>query len=131
MNRAILAQQLNNLGSSEAVSDYVRSMARIGRGVPADVFRRQAAVGFRPVITTLPEGANMGATAIISADRRYVRISPTPLFSNVGDVTTFNFSGGGAAGGGGGGAGGGGLPGGAGGIGGFGGQGGGGGGGFF
>jgi hypothetical protein len=34
----------------------------------------------------------MAATAVISADRRYVRISVVPLFSSVGDVTTFNFA---------------------------------------
>jgi hypothetical protein len=39
----------------------------------------------------LPEGAFLGALAIISADRRYVRITPLPFFSQIGDVTTFNF----------------------------------------
>jgi hypothetical protein len=47
-------------------------------------------VGYRPVITTLPEGANMTATAVISADRRYVRITAVPLFSQVGDVIVFS-----------------------------------------
>jgi hypothetical protein len=32
----------------------------------------------------------MTVTAIISADRRYVRITPIPLFSQIGKVTTFN-----------------------------------------
>lgn len=35
----------------------------------------------------------MSATAVISADRRYVRISAAPFFSTVGDVQTFNFAG--------------------------------------
>ena len=52
----------------------------------------QGAVGYQPVITTLPEGTNMSATAVISADRRYVRISVVPLFSSIGDVETFNFA---------------------------------------
>ena len=52
---------------------------------------RRGAVGFQPQITQLPEGAGMTTLAIISADRRYVRISPAPFFSQVGDVTTFNF----------------------------------------
>ena len=73
-------------------------------------FQRNGAVGFRPEITQLPEGASMTGLAIISADRRYVRITPSPFFSQVGDVTTFNFvdgtTGGGGAGGGGGGIGG-------------------------
>ncbi|NND96989.1 MAG: hypothetical protein HKN47_06635, partial [Pirellulaceae bacterium] len=80
-------------------------------------FQRNGAVGFRPEITQLPEGATVNGLAIISADRRYVRITPSPFFSQVGDVTTFNFvdgetGGGGAGGGGGGGLGGGGFPGG-------------------
>ena len=50
------------------------------------------AVGYQPVITTLPEGAMMSATAVISADRRYVRITPTPLFSGVSQVNTFNMA---------------------------------------
>jgi hypothetical protein len=40
----------------------------------------------------------MFARAVVSADRRYVRITAVPLFSLVGNVTQFNFSGGGAGG---------------------------------
>jgi hypothetical protein len=80
---------------------------------------RRRAVGFQPQITQLPEGAGMSTLAIISADRRYVRISPAPFFSQVGDVTTFNFvtggEGQGTGGAGGGGLGGGGFGGGVGG----------------
>ena len=75
-------------------------------------FFRSGAVGYQPIITTLPEGTNMFAQAVVSADRRYVRITTTPLFSGVGQVTQFNFSGGGAGGTGGGGGGGGGQQGG-------------------
>jgi hypothetical protein len=52
---------------------------------------RPGAVGFRPQITTLSEGAMLSAPGIISADRRYVRITPFPFFSQIGDVVTFNF----------------------------------------
>ena len=78
---------------------------------------RRNAVGVRPQITVLPEGTNFNASAVISADRRYVRVTPMPLFSGIGDVTTFNVTsdgnnqgggGGGLGGGGGGGLGGGG-----------------------
>jgi hypothetical protein len=79
-----------------------------------------------PVITTLPSGASMMATAIVSADRRYVRISPAPFFTQIGEIYTFNFVTGAQGTNGGGGAGGGGFGGGGGG-GGFGGGGGGGG----
>jgi hypothetical protein len=48
-------------------------------------------VGYRPVITTIPEGANFATNAVISADRRYVRVSPSPTFSQITEVNTFNF----------------------------------------
>ena len=77
-------------------------------------------VGYMPQITTIPDGAFMTATAIVSADRRFVRITPSPQFTQLGDVTTFNFVDGTQGGGGGGGigGGGGGIGGGGGGIGG-------------
>ena len=78
-----------------------------------------SAVGYMPVITTIPSGANLTVAGVISADRRYVRIAPTPFFTDIGQVTTFNFvSGASGAGGGAGGAGGGGAGGGGGGFGG-------------
>lgn len=49
------------------------------------------AVGYAPVITWLPEGASLGASAIVSPDRRYVRMSLSPFFSRVDGVDTFNF----------------------------------------
>ena len=79
------------------------------------------AVGYRPVITTLPEGAFMTVTGVVSADRRYVRISPSPNFNGIGEIFTFNFvsgQGGTQGGGAGGGLGGGGIGGGGGGFGG-------------
>lgn len=74
-------------------------------------------VGYTPVITTLSEGIAMSAQAVVSGDRRYVRLTVVPNFSTITDVFTFsfvNFGGGGGAGGGlpGGGLPGGGLPGG-------------------
>ena len=39
----------------------------------------------------------MSATAVISADRRYVRITALPFFSQVGNVSTFNVAQGTAA----------------------------------
>jgi hypothetical protein len=65
---------------------------------PLDLRRQLAlaqggAVGFQPVIITLPEGTEMIATAVVSADRRYVRITASPSFTGIGNVTTFTFSG--------------------------------------
>lgn len=68
-------------------------------------------VGYVPEITTIPEGTTLMVTAVVSADRRYVRLSVLPTFYNVTDVFTFSYisaggtgnSGGGLGGGGGGG----------------------------
>lgn len=56
-------------------------------------FQRQfnAPVGYQPVISTIAEGAAMSAMAVISGDRRYVRISVSPNFSSVTDIFTFSF----------------------------------------
>jgi hypothetical protein len=92
VGQAVLAQQLDSAASqSNALSDYARSV-RIAQQQGRWLAPRRNAVGYRPVITTLPEGANMSATAVISADRRYVRITALPFFSVIGEVQTFNFS---------------------------------------
>jgi type II secretory pathway component GspD/PulD (secretin) len=52
-------------------------------------------VGFQPVIQTIPDGAVLTVRAVISADRRYVRLSVSPQFTNITDVFTFSFIGGG------------------------------------
>ena len=49
------------------------------------------AVGYRPIITWLPEGGNMTAGAVVSPDLRHVRISVNPFFSSIGPVDTFNY----------------------------------------
>lgn len=54
---------------------------------------RDRSVGFQPVITTLSEGVTLQALAVISGDRRYVRITAVPVFSNITDVFTFSFTG--------------------------------------
>lgn len=65
------------------------------------------AVGYQPVISILSEGVALSALAVVSGDRRYVRLSLTPAFSAITGVNTFSFitSGGGSGGGGGGGGG--------------------------
>jgi general secretion pathway protein D len=54
-------------------------------------------VGFQPQITVLPEGVQMTVQAVISADRRYVRLTVIPSFTAITDVQQFSFIG--AAGG--------------------------------
>jgi hypothetical protein len=115
VSRAILAQQLDSLSDDGAMADLAVARRLQQGGLP--FFGGRGAVGFMPVISTLPEGTNMSAIAVVSADRRYVRVSPTPLFSTIPEVNTFNFASG-QGGQQGGGLGGGGLGGGLGGLGG-------------
>ena len=116
----VLGQMINGNSNGKVLQDLYNDITSLTNGAidPARGFnRRRGAVGFQPDITVLPEGASMSGIAIISADRRFVRITPAPFFSQIGKVTTFNFidgteaPGGGAGGGGagGGGAGGGGA----------------------
>ncbi len=48
-------------------------------------------VGFQPVVALISEGVSLTAMAAVSGDRRYVRISASPVFSNITDVFTFSF----------------------------------------
>jgi hypothetical protein len=86
VNRAVLSQQLNNVANANANTNFALSRAALEGQFP---FIRSG-VGFQPVIITLPSGTNFTCTGVISADRRYVRITALPLFSQIGQVTTFN-----------------------------------------
>ncbi|MGI9176387.1 MAG: hypothetical protein ACR2IT_00850, partial [Pirellulales bacterium] len=101
LGKAVLAQQLAAITDPLATESMSQSrggsppQTQAGPGMP---FFGNGAVGYQPIITTLPEGTNLSITAVVSADRRYVRINAQPLFSGVGTVTQFNFSGAGAGG---------------------------------
>ena len=56
------------------------------------------AVGFQPVVQPVSEGIFLQVIAVISADRRFVRLSLGPQFNNIVDVFTFSFASGGAGG---------------------------------
>ena len=47
----------------------------------------------QPVIVVLSEGTMMNIQAVVSDDRRYVRLTVVPFFSEIGDVQTFTFEG--------------------------------------
>jgi Mg-chelatase subunit ChlD len=125
-DRHLLAQQLAGLPTAQSTSSGSGTSGGVS-GFPAGFpfvpgFFLRGAVGYRPVLSTLPTGAFLTvSSAVISADRRYVRVAPSPNFTQVLDFSTFNFvqgttsgptSVGGQGGFGGGGAGGGGFTGG-------------------
>lgn len=47
----------------------------------------------QPVIVVLSEGTMMSIQAVVSEDRRYVRMTVVPFFSQIGDIDTFTFDG--------------------------------------
>lgn len=51
------------------------------------------AVAHQPVITILPDGTNLNVSAVVSNDRRSVRMTLVPQFTQIGEVETFTFSG--------------------------------------
>lgn len=53
--------------------------------------RAVGAVGFQPVVANFTEGISLPAAAVVSGDRRYVRIGLSPRFSNLTDLFTFSF----------------------------------------
>ncbi|MGD9648158.1 MAG: hypothetical protein AB7U73_20780, partial [Pirellulales bacterium] len=92
LRRDLINQQLNAIADesslrSLAADRQVQQQVADNGGAP---FVRVPAAGFQPVIIVLPSGANLRATGVISADRRYVRFTGLPLFSGVSEVNTFN-----------------------------------------
>ncbi|MEZ6096714.1 MAG: hypothetical protein R3C03_21225 [Pirellulaceae bacterium] len=51
------------------------------------------AVAQQPIITIIPEGASLNVSATVSGDRRFVKLSLVPYFSEIVDVKTFTFEG--------------------------------------
>lgn len=51
------------------------------------------AVAQQPIILVLAEGTQLSVQAVVSSDRRFVRLTMLPMFSQIGDVDTFTFEG--------------------------------------
>ncbi len=51
------------------------------------------AAAYQPVITVLSQGTALTVQAVISHDRRFVRLTVLPLFTTIEDVTEFRFTG--------------------------------------
>ncbi len=51
------------------------------------------AAAHQPVIVVLSEGTNLNVQAVVSSDRRFVRLTLQPIFSQIGNVETFTFEG--------------------------------------
>jgi tetratricopeptide (TPR) repeat protein len=105
------------LGASTGVSrDWEREARQVGRSSHHVVDRetRQAVaemhasgrqpviqaggVGFAPGISLIQEGSTLSTRAVVSPDRRYVRIGISPAFNQITDVSVFSFLSGGGVG---------------------------------
>ncbi|HUG70043.1 MAG TPA: hypothetical protein VMM76_19995, partial [Pirellulaceae bacterium] len=51
------------------------------------------AAAHQPVIVVLSEGTSLGVQAVVSSDRRFVRLTLVPFFSQIGEVEEFTFDG--------------------------------------
>jgi general secretion pathway protein D len=51
------------------------------------------AAAHQPVVVVLSEGTSLSVQAVVSPDRRFVRLTLVPFFSTIGDVDTFTFTG--------------------------------------
>jgi tetratricopeptide (TPR) repeat protein len=91
ISRSVLAQQISGGSDPNALPGPARAANNLAR--QAALFGGRGAVGFQPIVMTLTGGPNLTASAVVSADRRYVRISAIPSFNTIGDVQTFTFAG--------------------------------------
>lgn len=93
---AFLAQQLPPADPQQVLQQAQVELARaraLRQALEQEfAFWRNGNVGYAPVVTWLPEGTQMGASAVISPDRRYVRTNMTPFFSSVGPVYSYNLN---------------------------------------
>ena len=77
--------------SNQTTTNYIQSLTpSVSAG----------AVAFTPIIGQLPDGVTLSVTPVVSADRRYVRLSLAPVFSTVTDLTSQAFPGAAVGGGG-------------------------------
>jgi len=89
-----LREKLNSLTDTPATRELARDRKHAVEDGRFSVVLGRRAVGYHPQISILPQGASLSVSPIVSADRRYVRITTpnTPIMMGVGKVHTFNFS---------------------------------------
>ena len=87
ISRAVLSQQMGEIDNGSSLGESGEEQPQ-NPGAPVNprnfAFFRRGPVGYQPSIITLPTGTNLQATAVVSADRRYVasrqpRSSPRSL----------------------------------------------------
>ena len=87
-------QKLRNMSDGQldaSIASYQAQLLYRQKLLQQQRWRNNSAVGFRPIVTWLPTGTNFSAGAVVSPDRRYVRMSLSPFFSSIPRVDTFNY----------------------------------------
>jgi hypothetical protein len=85
-----ILKSLQKLDDSDAVRKYNEYNRKYRRGVS---FKNRVLrnVGYRPIITWIPEGVGMYVgPVLVSPDRRYVRFGINMNFSSIKGFSTFN-----------------------------------------
>ena len=92
-NRNMLMAQLSKNRSSSAASEFIGGRIEVDGQVLDDLVNtNRRAVGYAPQISQLLEGASLTASAS-TADRLYVLVAPSPDFTQISEVSTFNILG--------------------------------------
>jgi hypothetical protein len=86
-----LREKLNSLTYTPAVKELGRDRRRSALG-GMFLGQKNGTVGYRPMISILPQGNSMTTGIVVSPDRRYVRIGILFIDTSIGSVHTFNFS---------------------------------------
>jgi hypothetical protein len=99
-NRAARVTQQINLAKDDTRVERAKFEAEQNARIGGRGRRGQgaaSAAGYTPIVQFIPEGIIMQGQAIVSADRRYVRLSMAPTFNTITDLFTFTFANFGAA----------------------------------
>jgi hypothetical protein len=92
MQREPIAMAQKRRAESLIAGNLAQKRAQARLAEEAANRRPQAATpGYQPIITVLADGISMSTMAVVTGDRRYVRLSMQPIFSEVTDIATFTF----------------------------------------
>lgn len=83
-DQSILGQVVGGSGQSSTPGS-----GRSSRYMP---YYGPSVVGYRPIIIWLDQGGALTTNAVVSADRRYVRMSPAPQFSDIRKIVKYNIA---------------------------------------
>lgn len=92
LSHAVFSKSARESLNSFRVSRQAGATISTGRQAPfVTGVQNIGGIANQPVISVIPEGVSLSGAAVISPDRRYVRLSLSPQFTNVTEVFTFSF----------------------------------------